>query len=77
MQNCKPEVTRRGALDMQICVPADYTDADAVAFANMEVLCGTDHGWQIVRKGDRFLAGDDERVPCQNRAGFVHIMVCA
>lgn len=77
MPNLKPEVTRRGALDMQVCVPAAFTDEEVIAFANGEVLCGTDNGWQIVRAGDRHLAGDPERRACENRAGFVHVMVCA
>lgn len=73
----QPQVTHRGALDMQICVPATYTDGEATSFANSANLCGTEQGWQIRRTGDKALAGQPERVPCEGRAGFVHIMLDA
>lgn len=73
----EPEVTRRGALDLQVCVPSDWTDQHVVEFANEQVLCGTTHGWAITRAGDRHLNGDPERRPCEQRKGFVHIMVHA
>ena len=72
-----PEVTRRGALDCQVCVPAAYSDAQVLSFANMANCCGTENGWAIRRQGDRKLAGKDERVKCAGRDGFVHIMLDA
>lgn len=72
-----PEITKRGVLDMQVCVPADWTDEQVKEFADHENLCGTDHGWQIRRQGDPALIGCDERVKCQGRDGFVHIMLDA
>jgi hypothetical protein len=71
------EVTRRGALDMQVCVPAGWTDAEVKEFADRENLCGTDNGWHLRKEGDAALAGDPERVPCASRAGHVHIMLDA
>lgn len=71
------EVTRMGALDMQVCVPADWTDARVQAFANSANVCGTTVGWVIRRTGDRMLAGDPERQPCRQRAGFVHVVLDA
>ena len=72
-----PQVTKRGALDMQVCVPAEWTDEQAKSFADRENLCGTELGWVIRRQGDKALAGDPERQPCSTRAGYVHIMLDA
>mgnify|MGYP001601222653 CR=1 FL=1 len=70
------EITRYGGLNMQVCVPADWTDEQVVIFAEAGCPCGTTNGWQIRRQGDPKLAGADERVPCE-AAGFVHIMLDA
>lgn len=70
-------VTRRGALDMQVCVPADWTDEQAKAFADRENACGTENGWFIRRAGDEALAGAPERRPCADRPNFAHIMLDA
>lgn len=71
------EVTKVGALDMQVCVPEGWTDAEVETFANYKNLCGTTHGWQIRRQGDEALLGADERVKCSSRQGFVHVMLDA
>ena len=71
------EVTRYGALDMQVCVPTEWTDGQVRGFAAQEYACGTTNGWHIRRQGDEALDGDAERVPCQDRAGHVHIMLDA
>jgi len=73
----KAEVTRTGALDMQVCVPSEWTDEQVKDFANMENMCGTTLGWQIRKAGDRLLKGDPERQSCAQRTGFVHIMLDA
>lgn len=72
-----PEVTRRGALDMQVCVPEGYDDYQVTAFAEAQNPCGTECGWAIRRQGDKELAGAKERTPCEQRAGYVHIMLDA
>jgi hypothetical protein len=66
-----------GALDMQVCVPAEWDDARARAFAEHRNPCGTEHGWQIRREGSDMLAGCPERAVCAARDGFVHIMLDA
>lgn len=71
------EVTRRGALSMQVCVPASWSDEQVREFAERENPCGTTNGWFIRRQGDKALAGADERVKCQGRQSFVHIMLDA
>lgn len=73
----RAEVTKRGALDMQVCVPTEWTDDQVVTFANIENECGTTHGWAIRREGDRLLEGDPERVACAQHEGFVHVMLDA
>lgn len=70
-------VTRRGLLDMQVCVPAGWPDEQVKAFADSENPCGTNHGWQIRREGDMKLAGAKERVQCAARSSNVHIMLDA
>ena len=77
IEKSKPEVTRRGALDMQVCVPKDWSDEQVRYFANSENICGTANGWQIRKQGDVALAGKDERVSCSGREDFVHIMLDA
>jgi hypothetical protein len=71
------EVTKYGMLDMQVCVPAEWSDEAAQSFAEREYPCGTSSGWQIRRQGDKALSGCDERVSCQGRPGYVHIMLDA
>jgi hypothetical protein len=67
----KAEITYRGMLDMQVCVPRNWTDEQVVSFANAENPCGTVLGWGIRRDGDA------ERVPCREYDGFVHLMLDA
>lgn len=71
----RPQVTKRAALGMQVCVPKGWTDEQVVEFANRENPSGTTAGWAIRREGDSALAGDPERVDCRGRDGFVHIML--
>jgi len=72
-----PEVTKRGGLDMQLCVPETWSDEQVVEFANQENLCVTTRGWQIRREGSELLRGDLERVACDIRVGHVHVMLDA
>lgn len=71
------EVTRKGGLDMQVCVPADWTDAQALEFAEQQYPCGTQHGWQIRRQGDPHLRGAPERAPCHSKPDHIHITLDA
>lgn len=74
-EQAKPEITKSGLLSMQVCVPAEYTDEQAEAFANTENPAGTRSGWVMRHTGDPALAGCAERVPCEQREGCVHIML--
>ncbi len=73
----KAQVTKRGLLDMQVCVPLAWIDEEVIGFANFQNLSGTSTGWQIRRTGDPALSGDPERVACEEREGFVHVMLDA
>lgn len=77
LKHMKPQVTRRGLLDMQVCVPQEWTDEQVKEFADRENICGTENGWVIRKDGDYTLFGDMERVNCDSRKGFVHIMLDA
>jgi hypothetical protein len=68
------QVMFRGALSMQVCVPAEWTDDQVKEFADRENLCGTENGWFIRRDGDKALAGARERVTCASDPSRVHIM---
>lgn len=70
-------VIRYGALDMQVCVPDNWTDNHVEQFADMENECGTAYGWAIRKKGGKLLDGQPERNPCVERNGFVHITLDA
>lgn len=71
----KPEITRQGIFDMQVCVPKDWTDKQVINFANSENPSGLSHGWRIKKEGHEDLKGDPERVQCDQRQEFVHIML--
>ncbi len=73
----QPEVTRTGILDMQVCVPKNWSDFEVRAFAEQENRCGTTAGWAIRRQGDPALIGMAERGQCAERTDFVHIMLDA
>lgn len=70
-------ITHSGPLDIQVCVPHDWTDDQVREFAENEHPCGTTHGWEIRRQGHRLLAGADERTPCGCLQNNVHIMLDA
>lgn len=71
------EVTRMGALDMQVCVPKDWDDEQVISFAELENPCGTSNGWCIRKQGNPLLLDMAERGQCGKRNGFVHIMLDA
>lgn len=77
MPKQEPQVTKIDLLDMQVCIPENWTDKQVKEFADRENLCGTENGWVIRREGDEALAGDKERVKCKGRDGYVHIMLDA
>ena len=74
MNENKPEIVRCGALNVQVCVPENWTDHQAVEFAEKHYPCGTTLGW-CVRKDPELLGDDPERNPCSKRKGCVHIMM--
>lgn len=67
------QVLRRGALDMQVCVPRDWTDEQVKDYADTAIMPGTTNGWTIRRTGDEALDGDPERAPCDLHTYKVHI----
>lgn len=72
------QVLKYGFLDMQVCVPGDWTDEQVVDFAQTKFPCGTEHGWAVRKEGSKYLAGDKERTPCQGGlVGYVHITLDA
>ncbi len=71
------KVTRHGILDMQVCIPTDWTDEQALTFAEKENPVGTEASWQIRKEGSQFLKGAPERVTCEDRTGYIHIMLDA
>jgi len=73
----KPEVIKLTLTDMQVCVSADWTDREVIAFAEGRGPSGTKDGWAIRKEGDVDLAGAPERNPCADDDSFVHIMLDA
>lgn len=73
----RPMVMRRGALDMQVCVPKDWTDEQVKEFADTANPCGTENGWSIRRAGDKALGRDPERQQCAGDSELVHIVLDA
>ena len=72
-----PSVTWAGILCMQVCVPVEWSDSQVDEFAETMNPCGTVHGWHIRRQGHEHLSGCDERVKCEERDGYSHIMLDA
>ena len=70
-------VTYCGVLDMQVCVPDEWTDEQVKAFADTSNPAGTQNGWFIRRTGDKALMGHPERQTCANHSDMVHIMLDA
>lgn len=70
-----PEIVKRGILDMQVCVPKEWTDEQVIQFAERENPCGTSLGWAIRREGNKSLMGQPERNRCSERKNYVHIML--
>ena len=68
----EPMVTKTRALDMQVCVPAEWTDDEVKRFADERNPSGLDAGWSI-RTDAKLLNGDPVRNPCTQRAGMVHV----
>lgn len=62
-----------GVFDLQVCVPTDWTDDQVVEFTKQRNPSGTDDGWSIRRQGCKRLGGCDERVPCKDLDGHVHL----
>ncbi len=77
LTNGIPNVSKRGFLDMQVCVPKDWTDEQILAFAEQENPCGTTAGWVIRREGSVYLAGDPERRQCEELPDHIHVMLDA
>ena len=68
-----PEVIMHKALDLQVCVPKEFSDFRVKEFADKTCPAGTENGWKIIRKGDKYLGGAPERVPCDTRPENVHV----
>ncbi|GMV18630.1 MAG: hypothetical protein AMXMBFR56_68540 [Polyangiaceae bacterium] len=69
----KPEVLGTALLSIQVCVPADWSDAQVITFAESQNPSGVSTGWQVRKTGEALLRGDPERNPCSERSGCVHI----
>lgn len=64
----KPEVLRVGFLQMQVCVPRDYSNEAVEQFANGHTPTGIDSKWTI-----RFET--PVRARCEERTGCVHLVL--
>lgn len=73
----KPSIIRSKALAMQLCVPHHWSNDDIIAFAQSEICCGTTNGWQVAKKGDGALRGDEPTVTCARNPDFKHVVVVA
>jgi len=73
------QVLKAGLVDMQVCVPKDWTDEQvkkfSEKFSDQNNVSGTESGWRIMKTGHKYLAGDPERVQCSGSNEFVHIML--
>ena len=73
-----PRVTKLARLDMQVCVPWDWTDEQIVEFASRECPMVTEgNKWAIRREGSPLLVVAQEREPCLGRTGYIHVTLDA
>lgn len=70
-----PTVVRYTGLAMQVCVPKTFTDKQVVEFAEKSHPNLSGKKWNIRREGSEYLAGDPERVTCEELPNHVHIML--
>lgn len=68
----RPQLIRTGIADMQVCVPAAWSDDEVVAFGESHNPCGIRPGWRV-RTNPELLAGCPVRNPCVDRENFVHV----
>lgn len=68
-------VTKLSICDMQVCVPADWTDEQVVEFANTQNPTGIELSWTIRGPESPYQQGAPVRVPCAERPEYVHIML--
>jgi len=66
-------IPRYGVLDMQICVPKEFTDEQVIEAAECHNASGTSNGWKICKEGSAWLDGCPERVQCEKYPENVHI----
>lgn len=71
------EIIYHGWLDIQVCVPEDWTDDQVLKFAAKENIDSAGNDWVIRREGDMALADDPERAPCEDKGGYSHLMLDA
>ncbi len=65
----EPSVLQAKLLGLQICVPKDYTDEQAVRVGESRWPCCTSTGWHVdERQG---------RVVCSKDADMVHVVLVA
>lgn len=71
----KPSVIQQRFLNIQICVPKDWTDEQAEEFANEEISTGITSKWEMVHDNDDMLNGDPERAQCDDDPEYIHIVL--
>jgi hypothetical protein len=71
----EPNVPRRGLLDLQVCVPVEYTDEQIEQFANAAEPTGIESSWHMRSADDPAQAGAPIRVPCTKHPENVHVML--
>lgn len=71
----EPNIARMGWLSIQVCVPAEFTDEEAIAAGEKLCRCGTEFGWHVASSEQ--IGGDPERVTCTKYPENVHIVLIA
>jgi hypothetical protein len=68
-----PEVIRHSLFSVQVCVPVDWTDEQARAFAERECPAGTQNGW-VLRTTEKGRPDYPVRIKCSARPDCVHMV---
>jgi len=68
------QILRRGVFGISVCIPKDWTDQQVIDFVEADSPCGTADGWQPSARTEE---NCNKRIPCEDREGYMHMVLDA
>ena len=69
------QIINKYIFSTQVCAEESATDQEIEEYVNCVLPTGLDSKWVIRKQGDTVLEGDPERQPCEDKSGWVHVML--